>query len=231
MALVKYGGGVIQMSGSVAGNTYARNRFGNYVRARTKPVNPSSPAQSKMRLILAFLVEYWNETLTATQREQWATYAAAVSMKNRLGDDVKATGFNHFIRGNSLELLLGESTIEAGPTVLTLPPTDPAFSVSASVASQLISISFDSTLDWASEVGAFLLAFQGRPQVATRNFFKGPYRYTGNIPGAATPPASPQTVTPEFPLVLGQRIWVAARILRKDGRCTIRFSDDCIVAA
>ena len=41
MALVKYGGGIIQMSGSMAGNTFARNRYGNYMRARTKPVNPN----------------------------------------------------------------------------------------------------------------------------------------------------------------------------------------------
>ncbi|GAI58374.1 unnamed protein product, partial [marine sediment metagenome] len=39
MALVKYGGGITQMSGSIAGNTFARNRYGNYVRSRTKPIN------------------------------------------------------------------------------------------------------------------------------------------------------------------------------------------------
>lgn len=231
MALVKYGAGIIQMSGSIAGNTFARNRYGNYARSRTKPVNPSSPSQSKMRLIMAFLVEYWNEELTDAERAQWATYANAVSMKNRLGDDVKCTGFNHFIRGNSLQLLLGKTTIEAGPTVLTLPPTDPAYTVTASVATQKISIAFDNTLDWAGEVGAYMLAYQGRPQVHTRNFFKGPHRYTGNIAGAVSPPTSPQTVTAVFPLVLGQRVWVASRILRADGRCTIRFSDDCIVEA
>ncbi|GAH28464.1 unnamed protein product, partial [marine sediment metagenome] len=38
MALVKYGAGIIQMSGSIAGDVHARNRFGNYIRPRTKPV-------------------------------------------------------------------------------------------------------------------------------------------------------------------------------------------------
>lgn len=231
MALVKYGGGIVQMSGSIGGTTFARNRFGNYARSRTTPVNPSSSFQSKMRLIMGFLVEFWNEELSDTERAQWATYAAAVSITNRLGDSVKCTAFNHFIRGNSLRLLLSHATIEAGPAVLTLPPTDPTYAVAASVASQLISVTFDNTLDWAAAVDNFMICYQGRPQVATRNFFKGPYRYTGFKEGAVSPPTSPFTVTPAFPLVLGQRVWVAARILRADGRCTIRFSDDCIVAA
>lgn len=231
MALVKYGGGIVQMSGSIGGSTFARNRFGNYARSRTTPVNPSSSFQSKMRLILAFLVEYWNEELSSAERAQWATYAAAVSMTNRLGDSVKCTAFNHFIRGNSLRLLLSETTVKAGPAVLTLPPTDPLFAVTASVATQLISVTFDPTLDWATAVDNFLVMYQGRPQVATRNFFKGPYRYSGKIEGAAVPLVPPLTITPAFPLVLGQRVWVSGRILRADARCTIRFEDDCIVAA
>jgi hypothetical protein len=231
MALTKFGGGIVQMSGSIAGNTFARNRFGNYSRSRTTPVNPRSTAQSKVRLILAFLVEYWNEQLTPTERDQWATYAAAVSMTNRLGDSIKCTGFNHFIRGNSLRLLISESTIDAGPSVLTLPPTDPTYSIAASVATQLISVTFDNTQDWAKAADNFMICYQGRPQVATRNFFAGPWRYTGKKEGAVSPPTSPFTLTPVFPLVLGQKIWLASRISRADGRCTIRFQDDCIVGA
>lgn len=231
MALVKYGGGVVQMSGSIAGNTYARNRFGNYARARTTPVNPKSTLQSKVRLIMAYLVEYWNEQLDATERGQWATYAAAVSMTNRLGDSIKCTGFNHFIRGNSLRLLIGEPLVEAGPTVLTLPPTDPTYSVTASVATQLVSVAFDNTMDWAIAVDNFMIAFMGRPQVVTRNFFAGPWKLGGSKEGAVIPPTSPWTFTAPMPLVLGQRIWVASRIVLTDARTTIRFQDDCVVGA
>jgi hypothetical protein len=231
MALIKFGGGVVQMSGSIGGSTFARNRFGNYGRSRTTPVNPNSSSQSKMRLILAYLVEWWNEKLNATERAQWATYANAISMTNRLGDSIKCTGFNHFIRSNSLRLLLSQAIIEAGPTVLTLPPTDPTFAVAASVATQLISITLDPTMDWANALLNFMVLFQGRPQVATRNFFKGPYRWMGSIEGNPTPPLNPTTRAAIFPLVLGQRVWVSARIITADGRATIRYSDDCIVSA
>lgn len=231
MALIKFGGGITAMSGSIAGNTFARNRFGNYSRARTKPVNPKSEMQSKVRLIMAYLVEYWNEQLSSAERAQWATYAAAISMKNRLGESIKCTGFNHFIRGNSLRLRFAGSVIEAGPAVLTLPPTDPTFLITASVATQLFSVTFDNTQDWAGEVGGYMMFFQGRPQVVTRNFFAGPWKYAGQIDGAVVPPVSPAPVACVMPLVLGQHVWLAARIMRADGRCTIRFQDDCIVGA
>ena len=59
MALIKYGGGIVDMSGSIAGNTHARNRFGNYMRARTKPVNPNSDRQVAIRAIVSYLAEFW----------------------------------------------------------------------------------------------------------------------------------------------------------------------------
>ena len=101
MALVKYGGGIVQASGSIAGTTHARNRFGNYVRARTKPVNPNSASQGAVRTALSYLAMIWASLLTAAERTSWNTYAAAVAIKNRLGETVYGTGFNHFIGWNS----------------------------------------------------------------------------------------------------------------------------------
>ncbi|GAI01350.1 unnamed protein product, partial [marine sediment metagenome] len=45
MALIKYGGGIVQISGSIAGTVFARNKMGNYARPRTKPVNPRTARQ------------------------------------------------------------------------------------------------------------------------------------------------------------------------------------------
>lgn len=61
MALIKYGAGVVQMSGSIAGDVHARNRFGNYTRPRTKPVNPQSARQTAIRAIVAYVAEIWRE--------------------------------------------------------------------------------------------------------------------------------------------------------------------------
>ncbi len=97
MALIKFGGGVVQMAGSIAGNVFARNRYGNYARARTKPVNPNSARQVVIRAAIAYLTQHWNGTLTPAERTAWNSYAAAVTMKNRLGENINLTGFNHFI--------------------------------------------------------------------------------------------------------------------------------------
>lgn len=232
MALVKYGGGIVQASGSIAGNVHARNRFGNYIRPRTKPVNPNSVHQVGIRSALSYLTTYWHATLTAAQRTAWATYAAAVAMKNRLGETVFLTGFNHFIRSNA-ELVNRELTLVAdGPTELALPEKDSTFAVSGSAATQEISVVFDTALDWVDEADSYLMVYQGVPQLVTRNFFGGPWRYMDNVEGdATTPPTSPAAMTAPFTLVEGQKVWCYARIVRADGRVTEPFYASFVVAA
>ncbi len=232
MALVKYGGGIIQASGSMAGNTFARNRFGNYMRARTKPVNPNSDRQVVARARLALLTEDWSEALSAVQREAWATYAAAVAMNNRLGETIYLTGFNHFIRTNSAYMQVASRQNDA-PVVLSLAAQDPTFSIALSEANG-ITVTFDDTMDWASEGGAGMLISIGQPQTATRNFFGGPWRYHGwiggTIPGPTASPDGPTAVT-AWTLTEDHLVWVKARIIRADGRLSNEFSDSVVVGA
>jgi hypothetical protein len=230
MALVKFGGGIVQMAGSIAGTTFARNSSGNYARSRTKPVNPVSSLQVARRSTMAYWTEYWHETLSPVNRTGWATYANAVNMKNRLGETIKISGFNHFVRVNMFRATIGQSACPNAPTVLSLPDVDPAFAISASVATQLISVAFNDTLPWGDIVASAMGVFMGRPQMATRNFFRGPWQYGGSIAGNAV---SPQTFTAPMALVLGQRVWCYARIATgpTDSRLSSTFTNDCIVAA
>lgn len=225
MALVKYGGGIVGASGSIAGNTFARNRFGNYMRARTKPINPRSDRQGTARAIMMRLAEYWRlATMSQAERDAWETYADAINWQNALGEVIKLTGFQHFIRSNARILGLGGSIVEAGPTILSLPGADTTFVVTASAASQELSVTFDNTEGWAGEVGGYLAVYMGLPQNPTRNFFGGPYRFADKITGAVEPPASPATMTAPFVLVEGQKIWTRASIVRLDGRCSDFFN-------
>lgn len=232
MALVKFGGGVIQMAGSIAGSTYARNRYGNYARARTKPVNPNTARQVAVRSIIALLVARWGQTLTAVQRTAWGLYAANIAMKNRLGESIYLTGFNHYIRSNTPRLQAGEAAVDAGPVIFELPDKDPTFAITASEATQDISFTFDNTLAWANEAGGHLFKYQGRPQNAQRNFFAGPWRHIGTIDGdAVTAPTSPDTEAAVFAFAEGQRQWVYARIALADGRLSEPMRADCFCAA
>lgn len=231
MASIKFGGGITAMSGSIAGNTFARNRFGYYSRARTKPVNPRSAGQSQMRNLMAYLAEVWHEVLDATMRAQWESYAAAISKKNRLGETIKLTGFQHFIGGNSLRMQNGLALVQDGPDELSLPPKDQTWGVIGSSNSQLLKVTFDPTADWAAEIGGALIVNEGRPQLVTRNFFNGPWRRSGAIYGIVDPPLTTYDITPVFPLILGQKIWVTGRVVRLDGRISEKFVASCVVAA
>lgn len=230
MALVKLGGGVVGISGSIAGNTFARNRFGSYMRARTKPINPQSSRQTVARARIAFLAEEWSDVLTAAQRQAWETYAAAVGWTNRLGEVVHLTGFNHFVRSNSMVLACGGTYVAAGPTIISLPNQDPTFSVALSEANG-ITVTFDDTLDWCDEDGAYLAIDLGQPQIATRNFFAGPYRFDAAIDGdSVAAPTSPDgpTATSTWTLLEGQLVWSRAAIIRADGRSTTKFGAQAV---
>jgi len=232
MALVKFGGGVVQMSGSIAGTTFARNRYGNYARARTKPVNPNTADQVAVRASMAALTARWSDTLTAGQRTAWNLYGSNVVMTNKLGESMNLSGFNHYIRSNAIRLSKAVAPIDAGPVIFEIPAQDPTLALTASEATQQLSMAIDNTMDWATEDGALIFFFQGQPQNAQRNFFDGPWRYltavAGVDPGGAATPVVGNAV---FAIAELQHLWVYARIQRADGRLSQPFRDDAFVAA
>lgn len=232
MALVKYGGGIVQMSGSIAGNTHARNRYGNYVRARTKPVNPNSARQQEIRNAITECTDRWGQTLTALQRAAWNLYADNVAMKNKLGEAIHLSGFNHYIRSQSWARARNQATNDVAPVIFELAEKDPTFNITISEGTQQVSVIFDIAMDWCIDDGAILWFFEGQPQNAQRNFFKGPWKYNNCIPGnSVAPPASPVVVATVNPVSEGQHIWYNARILRSDNRMSETMYADTFCAA
>lgn len=232
MALVKFGGGVVQMSGSIAGNTFARNRYGNYVRSRTKPVNPNSSGQQVIRAALTALTARWAQVLDADQRTAWNLYGSNVVMTNKLGESMNLSGFNHYLRSNIILQQSALTLVDDGPTVFELPAKDPDFAITAGAGAQQIEFTFNNAMDWANETDAHLIKFQGAPQNAQRNFFGGPWRLMGVIDGDdGEAPSSPDTQDVVFAIAQFQRQWVYARISRKDGRLSEPFRADVFVGA
>jgi len=231
MALIKFGGGITEMRGSIGGNTFARNRFGAYARSRTKPVNPSSTRQQTVRAIIQQITQLW-AGLTADQRSAWALYGDSVGWVNALGETQHLSGFNMYCRTNMLLQLAGATLVSDAPTTLSLPEADPDFAIAADASDDDFSVTFDNALDWANEAGGYLVCSLGQPVSPTRNFFGGPYRYAGKVEGdAATPPSIPATFTSPFELGSGQKVWAFARIVRADGRVSVPFRANCIVGA
>lgn len=219
MGLVKFGGGIIQISGSIAGTVHARNRFGSYIRPRTKPVNPHSTRQETARAIVSYLAEYWHQDLDVTQRGLWDDYAAAVAMKNRLGETIHLTGFNHFIRTNSAQKRMGETELDAAPGILSLPEKDTDLVCSEEdIAAQTFTFTCNTT-GWVpnGDPKFGILVYQGRPQLASRNFYAGPWRYMDFI-DATEGAAGTGTVAAAFAFAEGHKIWFQARVITVTGR-------------
>lgn len=218
-ALVKYGAGIVQISGSIAGDVHARNRSGNYIRPRTKPVNPHSVRQESVKAILSYLAEYWHETMDATERNLWEVYAAAVAMKNRLGETIHLTGYNHFMRSNTARMNFHPGPVTFAPNILSLPEKDPDLVCTAEdVAGQTFTFTNDSS-HFAANGDPFvsLFVYQGQPQLVSRNFFAGPWRYIGAFDVAAGQ-AGTVTLDAGFAFAEGQKVWFQARSYTNFGR-------------
>lgn len=227
---VLYGAGVLGASGSMGGMTASHNRFGSYWRSRTTPVNPNTQRQNKIRSAVQFLAPRWSEVLTALQRAAWEVYATAITRTGSLGQQIKLTGYNMYMRSNVIRNQSDLSIVEDAPIELTLAPADPTMVGTIDEANQEISIAFDDSLDWVGQSGGHLLVFMSIPVAAGRTFIGGPWRLAGTIDGDdTTPPTSPETLPAPFPVGTGQVIAIRARISEVDGRLSDLFRNQGIV--
>jgi hypothetical protein len=216
MALVVHPEGT-QVSGSIGGTTFSHNRFGPYKRNRSVPVNPNTDAQVAVRNAVRSLAIAWQTVLTESQRSSWNVYAANVTWQNRVGKSVFLTGLNHYIRSNTPRVQNGIARIDAAPVIFTLAAAELALAVTASEATQDLTINGDDTAAWIGEADAWQFFSMGVPQNGGIIFFGGPFRQISAVPGTGPPPF-PAVIPATFPFAEGQRIWVRSRIARGDGR-------------
>lgn len=100
-------------SGSQAGTTASRNRFGQYLRSRAIPVQPRTSKQTAIRAGLTIGSAYWR-ALSDTERTAWNDFAAQIQRSDSLGSNYAPTG---------AELLAGAvATVGGNYTGITNPP-------------------------------------------------------------------------------------------------------------
>lgn len=226
MAIIRTGGGVATISGSIGGVVYSRNRGGPYCRNRAIPVNPASEYQEAVRAYMSQLVNLWQDTLTSAQRAAWDNYAEQVPLPNSFGDPRNVGGIGMYVRSNLPRLQNSLPRVDAGPIIFNLGGyTQPSLD-SATAAAQTCSISFDNTDDWASEDDAAMLIYLSRAQSPSVNYFRGPYRVVSSIDGdSVTPPTSPEVSNLPFPVAATQILHARFNVTRADGRLGSDFRD------
>lgn len=213
MALVIDG---IPVSGSIGLKTFSRNRFGNYTRTRTNPVNPNSTRQQAAREGFRNAVSYWVQTMTTINKNLWNTWAANVPWLNAAGQTVNMTGMNAWVRYYCAvwaatgaapatvtpPSLFNLGQIQADTLVIANDGTDLNVDFNAVVASN----------SWQA-VGGFLLFELSRPTNPGNEFPGGPWYVCEVVDGSAVAAVSfsvPLTSLKYIPAD-GQIVWARMR--------------------
>lgn len=219
-------------SGSLGGITVSRNRGGLYLRGRAVPTNPNSVFQQAVRSAAAQLASLWGNTLTPAQRAGWDLYAENVELPNPLGDNRNVGGLGMYIRSNVPRIASGVAglvRVDDAPIVFDLGSVGALTVISATAATDIISMGFTDTDDWVDETGSALLVYTSRQQNASINYFKGPYRFAGAVEGdGTTAPTTPAAITGAFNIDVDNRVFVFARVSRLDGRLSTPFRGTAI---
>jgi hypothetical protein len=217
MALIKAGGLIAEIRGSLGGSVFARNRGGAYVRNRSVGINPQSVDQVRVRQVFSDLAVLWSSTLTESQRDAWEQYAANVPLINPLGEARQVTGLNMYVRSNALLLDTGGTRVDDAPTEFTVGP------------SFTPTITVDETTDEATvtDLGGYdpatsdvvgLLVQQSPPQSPGVNFFRSPFRKIEGLQVTDLSTDLPATASLAFPVATGQAVFIRTAVVTADGR-------------
>lgn len=169
-------------SGKLGALVASHNKGGQYLRARTTPTNPNTLQQQTVKNAVRTLAPRWVETVTIDQQGAWETYAANVSVTNRLGDSIHIPALAMYIRCNVSRIQAGLDIVDDAPTTFDLGAA-PNLGLSVLAADATAGTNGTIVLagdnPWFSDPDNALLVYMSRPQNQTKLFFKGPYRLGG----------------------------------------------------
>jgi hypothetical protein len=215
MAKAKYGGGVQDLRGSIAGQVHSRNTYGNYIRQKVSPVQPRTERQLEVRELFTTLSRRFSHVLTDEQQEAWRQAAASNPVRDVFGDSIALTGINLYTRLNSLRVLAGLAPLDWPPPAEALPALT------------------NFTANWDPEEWQLSVAFAPTPIPASRYLFI--WATEPLNPGVAfvshklrlltvLPPgtASPATLNAAYVdryggLIPGKAIYLAAELVSETG--------------
>lgn len=172
-------------SGSYQGITSSRNRFGQYVRNRSTPVQPRTVAQLGVRTRLSLNAAAWRG-LTSAQRDGWTSLGLSISRTDSLGQTYNLTGFAAYCLVNNNLDFAGSAKISDAPAysvpagILTATPT------LTGGGSPVFSIAYTTT---PLATGVKLIV-RASPQRSAGRTFEADYRFIFLSAAAAASPAN-----------------------------------------
>lgn len=104
-----------EIRGSVGGVTFFRNRGGICMRMRAVPIQPGTEPQGLQQNIFAGLATDWGGTLTPSSRSQWNFFANQHPVPNKVGQMIKLSGQQMYIKLNCILLTAGVAQTNTPP--------------------------------------------------------------------------------------------------------------------
>ncbi len=115
MGLIQYGAALAKISGRVAGNVFAHNKGGAYMRRFSVPTNPSTTRQQAVRSSFGQAASGW-KLLTQLQRDAWGAWAQTHPVINRLGAALTLSGIGAYVQiANNAAVYEGDGTLYPDP--------------------------------------------------------------------------------------------------------------------
>lgn len=153
----------IPRSGSYAGVTSSRNRFGQYVRTRAIPVNPNTTYQSQMRARFGDMAQAWRG-LTDAQRAGWNALAGSIVRTDALGQTYSLTGLQAYAMVNLNNLDAANAQVDDAPALVS--PTG-LLTMAITTTGGTLSVAYTAT---PLPAGNKLFIYASPPRSAGRNF-------------------------------------------------------------
>lgn len=203
----------VPQSGSVAGTTSSRNRYGQYRRTRAQPINPGTVTQENARAFLGTVSAAWKQ-LTNSQRNGWEECAREYPIVDSLGQTTILTGAAMFVRSNTARLRLSLPIIS--DSVAATPWSSPFFTTTMTNSATPTFVVTASILPPAGQV----IAIDASPMVSPGINYWSDFRRMGQIPGGTGPLTL--TLIPAYtnkfgPLQSGRKIILRSRVLNECG--------------
>lgn len=193
----------VPQSGSQAGTTSSRNRFGQYRRTRATPVNPNSTFQGAVRARMSANAAAWR-ALTQLQREGWADLGLSMNRTDSLGQSYNLTGFMAYCSVNNNRVAASDAIVSDAPALST-PST--VLTAAVTLTATSFSIAYTPTpMPTATHLFAYC-----SPQRSAGRAFEADYRLISVSAAAA---ASPFVILTAYAArfgtpVVGNRIFIS----------------------
>jgi hypothetical protein len=144
MAIIKFGGGIAGIRGTIAGTTFTANKSGAYAKSWSKGPNPNSTTQSAQRYNLTNMSKSW-AAVPEADKADWDTWASdpAQELINALGDPYYLSGFQWYVKCNTWLKTANRNPITTYPSSAWPAIAD---SIALTCAANP---SYDCHLDWA----------------------------------------------------------------------------------